>query len=86
MSGGAFDYKDCALNDLSDMIAREIGFLEYGSDRGNTEEKTLTYMKALCKELNKLSKVVHSLDYFLSGDTSEDKFIADYEELYNKEK
>ena len=29
MSGGAFDYRDDALNYLQGMVAKEIGYLEY---------------------------------------------------------
>lgn len=85
MSGGAFDYRDSVLFDLKDMVAREIGELEYG---GNDEDwrinnsKVIEYMKTICKDLGKLGNVLHSLDWFLSGDTSEEKFISDYENVY----
>ena len=88
MSGGAFDYRDSALTDLQDMIAREIGYLQYGSNyteyKYNT--KTIEYMKNIVHDLERLSKVIHSLDWFVSGDTSEESFISDYENLYMEEK
>lgn len=88
MSGGTFDYRDCMLTDLQDMVAREIGELQYGSNNGCLEyeynPKTLEYMKTICSDLGKLAKVMHSLDWFLSGDTGEEKFISDYEEIYNE--
>lgn len=86
MSGGALDYKDSALTDLQDMIAREIGYIEYGSNYTAYQynEKTLTYMKSIVEELERLAKVIHSLEWFLSGDTSEEDFISDYENLYQK--
>lgn len=89
MSGGAFDYRDNVLFDLKDMVAREIGLYEYG---GSDEEyykpkdsRTLTYMKLICEELGKLGKVLHSLDWYISGDTDEEKFIKDYETINHLE-
>lgn len=85
MSGGIFDYRDNVLFDLKDMIAREIGLYEYG---GNNEDwrsnnpKVIEYMKVICKDLGKLGNALHSLDWYLSGDTSEEEFISDYENLY----
>ena len=86
MSGGAFDYKDSALTDLQDMIAREIGYIEYGSNYTGHQynENTLVYMKSIVEELERLAKAIHSLEWFLSGDTSEEDFINDYESLYQK--
>ena len=86
MSGGAFDYKDNILFDLKDMVAREIGLYEYGCADGSYKPKdsrTLTYMKLICKDLGKLGQILHSLDWYLSGDTSEEKFISDFENTYN---
>ena len=88
MSGGAFDYRDNELNSLQGMVAKEIGYIEYcanDSDEYAYNPKTLTYMKLICEDLGKLAKVMHSLDWFISGDTSEEKFISDYEKIYNME-
>lgn len=87
MSGGALDYKDSALTELQDMIAREIGYIEYGSNYTSYQynEKTLVYMKSIVEDLEKLAKAIHSLEWFLSGDTSEEDFICEYENLYQKQ-
>lgn len=84
MSGGAFDYRDNELNYLQGMVAKEIGYIEYcaNDDEYAYNPKTLEYMKAICSDLGKLAKAMHSLDWFISGDTSEEKFISDYENLY----
>lgn len=85
MSGGAFDYRDNTLFDLKDMVAREIGLYEYGCADESYKPKdarTLTYMKLICEDLGKLGNILHSLDWYLSGDTSEEKFIFDFENLY----
>lgn len=84
MSGGAFDYRDSVLSDLQDMIAREIGYIKYGSNYTEYKynPKTVEYMKNIVHDLERLSEVIHSLDWFISGDTSEEKFISDYERLY----
>lgn len=84
MSGGAFDYRDNVLFDLKDMVAREIGLYEYGCADESYKPKdsrTLTYMKLICEDLGKLGQVLHSLDWYLSGDTGEDDFIRDYEKI-----
>lgn len=90
MSGGSFDYRDCALIDLQDMVAREIGELQYGSNNNCDDckynSKTIEYMKTICSDLGKLSKVMRSLDWFLSGDASEEKFISDFENVYMEQK
>jgi len=88
MSGGAFDYRDNVLFDLKDMIAREIGLYEYGCADESYKPKdsrTLTYMKLICEDLGKLGQVLHSLDWYLSGDTDEEKFINDYETINHLE-
>lgn len=87
MSGGAFDYRDSELNDLQGMVAKEIGYIEYCANDSEYEynPKTLEYMKAICRDLGKLAKAMHSLDWFVSGDTSEETFISDYENLYMKD-
>lgn len=86
MSGGAFDYRDSMLNDLQGMVAKEIGYIEYCANDSEYEynPKTLEYMKAICNDLGRLARALHSLDWFVSGDTSEEKFISDYENLYMK--
>ena len=88
MSGGAFDYRDNVLFDLKDMVAREIGLYEYGCADESYKPKdsrTLTYMKLICEELGKLGQALHSLDWYLSGDTSEEDFIKDYETINHLE-
>lgn len=87
MSGGTFDYKDSELNDLRGMVAKEIGYIEYCANDSEYEynPKTLEYMKTICSDLGKLARVMYSLDLFISGDTGEEDFISDYENIYNKE-
>lgn len=86
MSGGAFEYRDNELYDLSIMVAREIGEIEYGADEYEScrerDPRTVEYMKLICKDLIKLAKVLHSLDWYLSGDTGEEKFIEEYEKNF----
>lgn len=83
MSGGAFDYRDSMLTGLQYMVAREIGYYEYGSNP--KDSRTLTYMKLICEDLRKLGQVLHSLDWYISGDTDEESFIKDYEQVYHLE-
>ena len=86
MSGGTFNYSDSTLFDLRDTVAREIGFYEYGcADESYKPQdpRTLTYMKLICEDLSKLGNMMHSLDLYLSGDTSEEKFITDFEKYMN---
>ena len=86
MSGGTFNYSDSTLFELKDMVAREIGLYEYGcADESYKPQdpRTLTYMKLICENLGKLGNIMHSLDWYLSGDTGEEKFIADFEKYMN---
>ena len=86
MSGGSFNYTESELNYLREMVAKEIGYIEHCyDDEHSYNPKTIKYMKAICNDLGKLAKVMKSLDYFVSGDTCEDKFISDYEKAYNKD-
>lgn len=86
MSSGAFEYKYNELNHLQGMVAKEIGYIEYcaNDDEYPYNPKTIEYMKAICSDLGKLAKVIRALDYFVSGDTSEEKFISEYEKLYKE--
>ena len=89
MSGGAFNYRDNIIFELRDSVAREIGLYEYGGSEDYYQPKdprTIKYMKQVCKELGKLGKIMHSLDWYLSGDTGEDDFINDYESIYKEDK
>ena len=88
MSGGHFDYRESELTCLQGMVAKEIGYIEYCANDNEYEykPKVLEYMKAICRDLGKLAKAMHSLDYFVSGDTSEEKFISDYKDIYNVDK
>ena len=89
MSGGAFDYRDNALFEIKDMVAREIGYIEYGGNNESWREndpKVIEYMKVICKDLGKLGNILHSLDYYISCDTSKEDFIKDFEELYKENK
>lgn len=86
MSGGSFDYRESELNYLRVRVAEEIGYIEHCyDDEHSYNPKTIEYMKVICSDLGKLAKVMKSLDYFVSGDTCEDKFISDYEKVYNKD-
>lgn len=84
MSGGAFNYEDARLDDLRGMVAREIGYIEYCANDSEYQcnPKAVEYMKCIANELGKLCKAMHALDWFLSGDTSDDKFISEYEKIY----
>ena len=85
MSCGSFDYRESELNYLRVRVAEEIGYIEHCyCDEHSYNPKTIEYMKAICNDLGKLAKVLHSLDYFVSGDSCEETFISSYEEVYNK--
>lgn len=84
MIGGRFDYRDSELNYLQGMVAKEIGYIEYCANDHEYpyNPKTLEYMKSICSDLGKLAKVMHALDLFISDDSSEEKFISEYEKVY----
>jgi hypothetical protein len=84
MSGGAFDYRDNELFSLQDAVAREIGEIKYGSGKDYAKDtRVIPYMKQICNDLANLANALHALDWFVSGDTCEEKFIQEYEKIYN---
>ena len=58
MRGGRFDYREYALIDIADEIDKEN--IKYGKD--------------IADLLREVYKLVHSLDYWLSGDIGEKEF------------
>ena len=72
MSGGYFNYEDCILDDLADKIA---------PDTDGQTELTEQYRRGIARELRKLRKAMHSYDWYVSGDTSEDTFLEDMKAL-----
>lgn len=69
MSGGYFDYKQFHLDDIADSLNEIIEKKEYPY-----EEHTYKSFEILKNELIKFSRIVHAIDYLLSGDASEKDF------------
>lgn len=72
MSGGYFEYKDFILGELADRIA---------PDTDEQTELTEQYRRGIAQELRKLCKALHSYDWYISDDTSEEAFIEDMKRL-----
>jgi len=82
MSGGHFDYKQYALQDIADQIGEVIVNNDSTEKNQWGENKGHSYPPAVIEELEMALRVlrraavyVHRVDYLLSGDDSEESFI-----------
>lgn len=67
MSGGFFNYKQYVLNDVANTIEHEVQKGEY-----KHSEIILKEMDDLVYDLRNISDRLHDLDWYLSGDDSQD--------------
>lgn len=78
MSGGHFNYKQFAIEEIADAIDKEIA--KYYVDRGDSEPvngyapDTIAVFKETSVMLRKLFILVHRIDFLLSSDDSENEF------------
>ncbi len=68
MSGGFFDYEDVKLFEFADKLFKDA----------EPEEKQLSQI------LKDLGDVLHSYDWYRSGDSSKESFIKKYAEFIHK--
>lgn len=96
MSGGYFEYQDSTLDNLADAIDDAIAtnddvsggkwseIFGYKSEGLHASEKALGYMRRMAEDLRRLGKLLHSFDWYVCADTSEEDFIEDAERLYGE--
>ena len=74
MSGGQFDYKQYALDDIADGIDEIIKNNFKKDEYGYCTEYsmlTISQMEETIKKLRELARDVHKIDYMVSDDISE---------------
>jgi hypothetical protein len=91
MSGGHFNYEDSQLLGFADQLEQDIKFndvkfvdtIHADSPFGyQLQPETLEYVKLMVKDLRKLGKLLHEYDWFVSDDTSEERFLDEARALY----
>jgi len=80
MSGGYFDYQEYRINDIAESIRLEYikgqrSSYSEGEFKKKLPKEILAEMFDLYQSLELSYKRIHDLDYFLSGDHSEDTYL-----------
>ena len=80
MSGGHFDYKQHHINDIIDGIAHIIrtnNIKEHAwSEPCNFPPEIISRFKVAMRWLKRAEKMVHRIDWLVSGDDSEEAFLG----------
>jgi hypothetical protein len=78
MSGGTFNGDNYRINDIAEKIREVIetnnDINEYGDPGRGYSEQTISKFRHTVDLLNKVSVMVHRIDYLLAGDDGEDDF------------
>lgn len=94
MSGGYFDYEDNRLLDFAQKIENEIRRNDNDEETYDeylcmtlpaglhAADVTLFLMRKIIENCDRLAKLLHEFDWYISGDTSEETFIARASEIY----
>lgn len=72
MSGGHFDYRNYALNDIEDRIREDMEDENHDPDEKPVVQEMRKFLITRCALLE---DILHEYDYYMSGDRSEDRFI-----------
>lgn len=82
MSGGHFDYNQYRLDDIADQIERDLNRRGKVTDWGTTfviPKDIANKMVETIVMLRKCGKMVHAIDWFMSGDTGDDSFREEWD-------
>ena len=82
MSGGAFDYQNYRLDDISQEIQHRLAHRKKKDEDGwtyNLDPQAATRLRFLQKILKILSDTLYSADYLLCGDYGTDEFVKDFD-------
>jgi len=89
MSGGLFEYKQYAIEDMIDSIERELNNKDTIKSLENESPEVLEKIQLTIKKLKEAQIYAHRVDWFLSGDDGPDSFIKrlcrDLDDLFNSE-
>lgn len=86
MSGGKFDYLQSHLILIAEQIEYEIDHNSIPDDFGdanNFSEQTLSKFRETVNSLQHLYKMIHDIDYLLSGDIGEETFLNNWDKNYD---
>jgi len=86
MSGGRFDYKQHSIQDIIDVIKKEVDVQIdcQGAMDDLYSNKTLKKFNKAIKILEKAYVMAHRIDYLLSGDDGEETFNKRWKEELEK--
>jgi len=78
MSGGLFEYKQYAIEDMIDSIEREIKHIDEYIQKESTDvrESVLEKLNLTIEKLKEAQIYAHRVDWFLSGDDSPSSFLT----------
>lgn len=84
MSGGHFDYNQYRISDIADQIEHDLSRIGKKNDYGDTVEIP-DYISSKMFEtitiLRKCEKMVHAIDWYMSGDTGDDSFMEEWKAI-----
>ena len=77
MSGGAFDYSNHDLNYLAEQVQDIVDSEEYIELLNDKSSKTevLKVLESTVKSIKELAIIIKVIDYFVSGDYSEEDLL-----------
>ena len=77
MSGGHFDYKQYHIEQIAEIIQRDLDESDYVREEFSVE--AISFMKETLCLLKDVAARVHALDYLLAADIGEEQLIEYYE-------
>ena len=88
MSGGHFDYKFHAVNDMADELERELQkagtVTDWGGLHSNYTKSTLNILQECTKMLRITSDIMKEVEWLYSADTGEESFREALDPLLEK--
>ena len=80
MSGGTFQYKEQAIYEVAcDMELELFRYIKHRDHKLKPE--TIKAIKKIAKQLHKLHKQAHAVDYFFACDTGEESLMKQLKEI-----
>ena len=75
MSGGTFDYKQWAIQDIAEHIENTIALNDCGELWEQLQPEVIEELKAAVKCLRQAYVYARRIDYLLAGDSGQDTFL-----------
>ena len=92
MSGGHFDYRDSYLGYIAEQLEQDVEFNDIECDIAMSSDEhhgfqhqpeTIEFVKIMIEELYKLRDLLREYDYCVSGDSTEQSFLAKARLVYH---